>query len=287
VSLAPRIVVVHRRTELADLLARHGTRGQVEFFLSTRGRTLDEITRRDAADRAALATVSAAIPLDWRRGSVERDDLARFLFAPEDVVVVVGQDGLVANVAKYLAGQPVIGINPSPGVLAKHAPSEAARLLEAVADGVATVEARTMVEAVSDDGQRLVALNEVYIGHPGHQTARYRIAGERQASSGVLVGTGTGSTGWCRSVWQERGSRLALPAPTEPRLAWFVREAWPSPGTGVEHTEGSLTSQPLTIDVESDGLVVFGDGIEHDSVSLGWGQRLSVGLSHTTLSLVS
>ena len=145
-----------------------------------------------------------------------------------------------------------------------------------------------MVKAVSDDGQRLVVLNEVYIGHPGHQTARYRIAGvERQASSGVLVGTGTGSTGWCRSVWQERGSRLALPAPAEPRLVWFVREAWPSPGTGVEHSEGSLTSEPLTIDVESDGLAVFGDGIEHDSVSLGWGQQLSVGLSRTTLSLVS
>jgi hypothetical protein len=181
----------------------------------------------------------------------------------------------------------VIGINPSPGVLAKHAPSDAARLLQAVANNTAAVEARTMVEAVSDDGQRLVALNEVYIGHPGHQTARYRIANERQASSGVLVGTGTGSTGWCRSVWQERGSRLALPAPTEPRLVWFVREAWPSPGTGVEHTEGSLTSEPLTIDVESDGLAVFGDGIEHDSVSLDLGQRLSVGLSRTTLSLVS
>ncbi|WNV90506.1 NAD(+)/NADH kinase [Umezawaea sp. Da 62-37] len=288
-SLPPRIVVVHRRTELADLLARHGTRGQVDFFLSTRGRTLDEVTRRDAADQAALATVSAAIPLDWRRGGVERDDLARFLFAPEDVVVVVGQDGLVANVAKYLDGQPVIGVNPAPGgVLARHAPAAAGRLLRAVVDGTAVAEERTMVEAVSDDGQRLPALNEVYIGHPGHQTARYRIAGlERQASSGVLVGTGTGATGWCGSVWRERGSSVVLPSPTERRLAWFVREAWPSPGTGVECTEGSLTDSPLVIDVESDGLVVFGDGIEQDSVRLGWGQRVEIGRARTTLRLVN
>ena len=30
----------------------------------------------------------------------------------EDIVVVVGQDGLVANTLKYLQGQPVIAVNP-------------------------------------------------------------------------------------------------------------------------------------------------------------------------------
>ncbi|MET1074183.1 MAG: hypothetical protein ABWY11_16165, partial [Umezawaea sp.] len=97
----------------------------------------------------------------------------------------------------------------------------------------------------------------------------------------------TGATGWCGSVWRERGSAVVLPSPTERRLAWFVREAWPSPGTGVAHTEGSLTDSPLVIDVESDGLVVFGDGIEQDSVRLGWGQRVEVGPARTTLRLVN
>jgi hypothetical protein len=49
-------------------------------------------------------------------------DLDRFLLDPEDIVVAVGQDGLVANVAKYVQDQPVIGVNPepdrNPGVLA-------------------------------------------------------------------------------------------------------------------------------------------------------------------------
>jgi len=58
--------------------------------------------------------VLGAIPSDWRRARVDRADLDRFLFEPEDVVVAVGQDGLVANVAKYLTGQPVIGCNPDP-----------------------------------------------------------------------------------------------------------------------------------------------------------------------------
>ena len=287
-SLAPRVVLVHRRTELAELLARHGTRGQAEFFLRTRGRDLAEVTAADTAQRAALTAVSAAIPLDWRRGDVERGDLARFLFTPEDVVVVVGQDGLVANVAKYLDGQPVIGIAPGePGVMVRHPPDAAGELVRATGD----VERRTMVELTADDGQKLCALNEIYLGHASHQTARYRLGvgggrPERQASSGILVGTGTGATGWCRSVWQERASALSLPAPDEPRLVWFVREAWPSPSTGTSRTEGELTTSPLTIEVESDRLVAFGDGLEADTVALTRGQTATLSPAGRTVQLV-
>jgi hypothetical protein len=290
-SLPPRAVVVHRATELTELVARHGTRQQAGFFLTSRGRSLQELEQRHDSQQAALATVSAAIPLDWRRTVAERNDLDRFGFGPEDVVIAVGQDGLVANVAKYLDGQPVVGINPdpgrNPGVLVRHPPAATDKLLTTARSS----ESRTMVVARTDDGQRLLALNEVYVGHRSHQSARYRLITpdgfeERQSSSGILTGTGTGSTGWCRSVWQERNSRLALPAVTEPALCWFVREAWPSPVTGTTCTEGLLkATQQLTIVAESD-LVVFGDGIESDALTLSWGQRLEISTADTQLNLV-
>ncbi|MEV8457804.1 hypothetical protein AB0467_18895 [Streptomyces sp. NPDC052095] len=296
-SLAPRAVLVHRTTEYEELLARHGTHGQAAFFLTSRGRSIDEVALRHRRTRQALDDVAAAVPLQWRRSRVERADLDRFLFGPEDVVVVVGQDGLVANTAKYLAGQPVVGIDTdpgrNPGVLVRHRPGDAAALLRtAVAPGGAAEEL-TMVEAVADDTQRLLALNEIYLGPPGHQTARYRIgpdapgtATEAQASSGVLVGTGTGATGWLRSLWQERRSGLRLPAPTDDRLLWFVREAWPSPATGTSLVAGELgRGQGLRLTVESDRMTVFGDGMETDALELSWGQTVRLGISATSLRL--
>ncbi|MGW7547625.1 hypothetical protein ACWGKQ_41970 [Streptomyces sp. NPDC054770] len=299
-SLAPRAVLVHRTTEYEELVARHGTHGQAAFFLASRGRDMAEVAERHRRGRRALAEVASAVPLTWRQARVERADLDRFLFGPEDVVVVVGQDGLVANVAKYLDGQPVIGIDTdpgrNPGVLVRHRPEQAAVLLASVAATAAATGADelTMVEAVADDTQRLVALNEIYLGTAGHQTARYRLGLENdggvveaQASSGVLVGTGTGATGWLRSVWQERGARLPLPAPTEDRLLWFVREAWPSPATGTSLVAGELTaSAALTLTVESDRLIVFGDGIESDALELTWGQTVRVGACARRLRLV-
>ncbi len=296
-ALAPRVVLVHRRTELQELNARHGTLMQAAFFLKTRAQSMDVVEERDHATQSAIEAVHAATPVDWRRGMVERAELSRFLWAPEDVVVVVGQDGLVANVAKYLDGQPVIGINPNParnpGVLVPHPPEAAAKLIALAATPAVSghVEARTMVRGATDDGQQLTALNEIFMGDDSHQTARYTVTlpdgrEERQASSGVIVSTGTGATGWGRSIWQASHSQMQLPAPAESRLAWFVREAWPSPATGTELTEGEVVDGALTLTVESDRLVAFGDGIESDALSLAWGQRLSVAVAPQRLNLV-
>jgi NAD kinase len=188
----PRLVIVHRRTELQELLDRHATRGQAEFFLRTRGRSLQDVQERHDRITAALATVRAAIPSEWRQAEVERTDLSRFLLTPEDIIAVVGQDGLVANAAKYLNGQPVIGIDPepgaNPGVLVRHAPAAVAKLLNKAATAGPVqwncAELAT-VTAFLDDGQELSALNEVFIGHASHQSARYQPGGAHPSPSSV------------------------------------------------------------------------------------------------------
>ena len=293
-ALQPRAVVVHRTSELDALVAHHGTPGQAAFFLESRGRDLAEVAAAHEALEEALATVAADIPAEWRRVRVERADLPRFGFEPGDVVVAVGQDGLVANVAKYLTGQPVIGVDPQPGhhpgVLVRHGAEDVRDLLRRH-PGLPT-DSLAMVTARTDDGQQLTGLNEVFVGHASHQSARYTLVGgdgwrERQSSSGLLVGTGTGATGWCLSVARERRTADHLPDRRSSDLAWFVREAWPSPSTGADHTTGRLApTELLRVRAESD-LVVFADGMEGDALRLTWGQELAVGLAEGALHLVA
>ncbi len=294
-TIPPRAVVVTRPTDLEMLLLRHGTLAQARFFLESRGQAVQPVLDRARVQDEAVHAVSAAIPSSWRRARIQRSDLDRFLFEKDDVVIAVGQDGLVANVAKYLHGQPVIGVNPSKqlfdGVLVRHAPSHIVKLLDDAARGAACEE-RTMVQATTSDGQTLVALNEVYVGHRTHQSSRYRIGfsgqDERHSSSGLIVCTGTGSTGWARSVSMRRENCAPLPEPLSKDLTFLVREAWPSVVTGTAIVDGRFspgTALTITSEMNVDG-IVFGDGIEQDALELPFGQVLTVQASPIALHLV-
>jgi hypothetical protein len=295
-GLAPRVVVASRPTEWDQLLARHATAAQAGFFLETRSFDDSGVRRRDAGQEDALSLVSSAIPTAWRRARIDRSEFAGFLFEPEDIVVAVGQDGLVPNIAKYLDGQPVIGINPDPGrhegALVRFPVESIGAALEAVHAGRAVMEDRTMAEAALDDGRKLLALNEVFVGHRSHQSARYGLQAsgrhERQSSSGVIVSTGTGATGWARSISNDRGNSLPLPGSTERTLIWFVREAWPSVASGASLTSGLLEerSELLIVSEMDEGGVAFGDGIEQDWIPLSFGQELRVRVSSRVLRLV-
>lgn len=289
-----RAVLVVRETDYELLLARHATPGQARFVLESRGQRLEEVEARHHAFRAVLARARASVPAEWRQALVKRGDLDRFLFEPDDVVVAVGQDGLVANVAKYLSIQPVIGINPLPdlydGVLARLRVEHLAALLPASAAGAVPVERRTMVQAVLEDGARLFALNEIFVGHRGHQSARYRIeAGgddEEHASSGVIVASGTGATGWARSIAE--ATRLELPlAPEERAVGYWVREPFPSIATATRLRAGKLTDAPLTVTSRMhEGGVIFADGIEQDFLAFDWGRTVRISTAERVLTLV-
>ena len=292
-----RVVVVTRPTPLELLIHRYGTYGQARFYLASRGQDITWLEANHERVSQGLAQAIAAIPENQTYVRVSRDDLDRFLFAPDDHVMMVGQDGLVPNVAKYLNGQVALGVNPDPssydGVLCRHAPSNVASALSwSPGQAGFRIEQRVLAEATLDNGQTLLALNELFIGHASHQSARYRLKlggrSERHSSSGVIVSTGTGVSGWARSIVGQRHIEAPLPGPEEPRLAWFVREPWPSVTTQATLDFGQAgAGLVLEIDSEmSDGGVIFADGIETDRIDFHAGRSVRIQESARRLRLL-
>lgn len=298
VARKPRAVIVTRKSLYTLLIERHGTVGQAAFYLKSRGEYFAPYEESHQRLEQSLAVVDGVLAPDQRRTRVDRDELDRFLFAPDDLIIIVGQDGLVPNVAKYLRGQPVIGVNPDPdrydGILCAHRPAHVKDVLSWLQSGNDRfhTQRHAMASAMREDGQRLLALNEVFVGHRTHQSARYRlIVGERverQSSSGLICSTGTGATGWARSICTQRKINQPLTSPQARSLAWYVREPFPSVASKIGLNFGVLTDEKsLKIVSEmSDHGVMFADGIETDYVEFVSGQSVEIRLAEETLNLI-
>jgi hypothetical protein len=178
-------------------------------------------------------------------------------------------------------------------VLVRHPPGAAGDLLSMFARGALRCEERTMVRARLGDGQTLLALNEVFVGHRSHQSARYHLVfgaqHERHSSSGLIVATGTGATGWAKSISHDRRSAPALPGPLDAELAFLVREAWASVTTGDSLAGGRIApGEALVVTSEmNEGGTVFGDGIEADRLDLPFGQTVEIGRAEQSMRLAA
>src|SRR5947208_10744316 len=203
-----RIVIVTKRTQLQDLLERFVTEAQARFYLEHMGLSFSDYEEAHAAYTSALETLVSSMPSTPRHILVDRTLLPMFAFDERDLVITLGGNGLVVNVAKYLDGQPIFAVNPDPrrhdAILVPFRIQDVDKLVQSCLDGRMKVEEVTMAEARLNDGQSLLAFNDLFIGRRDHASARYRIEfdgnAEEQSSSGIIVSTGAGSTGWLKSV---------------------------------------------------------------------------------------
>lgn len=284
-----KIILVTRRTRLQELVARYNTVEQARFQAEHLGMDFSDFLEEDRVYQHAITAVADPLQRHGKLQRLDRGFLPNFLFPPECLVVVVGQDGLVANTLKYLDGQPVLAINPDParweGVLLPFQVGDLARLLPDVLQGRRSTREITMARATLSDGQTLLAVNDLFIGVRSHVSARYEIAlsdqKERQSSSGVIVSTGLGSTGWLRSVLTGAHAVTGKDADRSMHevrtrgIAWDcrelvfnVREPYPSRSTGAELAFGRIPSGvPLRIrSLMPENGVIFSDGIEADGL---------------------
>jgi NAD kinase len=203
-----KLILVIRETRLEDLKARFNTVAQARFYVEHLGGDFRDYENEDTVYRAAVDQARRELEQLGRLQVVHRKLVPNFIFGPGDVAVTLGQDGLVANTLKYLDGQPLIGLNPDParydGQLLPFQVKDLAKIVPDVFRGSRPTKAVTMAEAALNNGQRLFAVNDLFVGPQSHGSARYTLrhdgCDERQSSSGVIVSTGLGSTGWFSSL---------------------------------------------------------------------------------------
>ena len=301
-----RIVLVTRKTRLDELIERFNTRAQAKFYIEHAGGDFSAyLTEHDAYQRS-LEVVRRSVETGLKIQIMDRALVTTYVFAKSDVVVTLGQDGLVANTAKYVGGQPILGVNPDAdrfdGILLPFQPADLRPNLERTLMGKARARAVTLAEAKLKDGQRLIAFNDLFIGAQTHVSARYRIVyndqTENHSSSGIIVSTGAGSTGWLSSIFNETSGIVSFLGGTpvkpmrmeweEPRLLFVVREPFVSrhsqanivAGAIVPHAALALESQMPT------GGVIFSDGVEADHLDFNSGAIANIGIAPEKANLI-
>ena len=312
-----KIVLVTRPTRLAELVIRFNTVSQAKFYVEHQGADFSDYLREDETYHRALTEAETALGEVGLVQIVDRSFLPNFVFAPEDTVATLGQDGLVANTLKYLDGQPVVGVNPDPerwdGRLLPFRVRDLAKLMPEVVLRKRSTRSVTMAKATLNNGQTLYGVNDLFIGPKTHTSARYFIrqgkAGEAHSSSGVIVSTGMGATGWLKSLLTGAGAVATAvgnrdrntpmqPGCYEKAVAGFkwesdylyytVREPFPTRTTGTSLVFGRVTSDtPLILESQmAENGVIFSDGIEQDFLEFNSGTQAVIGIAEKKGALV-
>ena len=303
------VIIVTRKTELDDLVARFNTKTQARFYLEQAGQSFDDIQAAHDKHQAVLSSVRKAVPNRIKSQLIDRELVPRFMFGNDDLVITVGQDGLVSNTAKYLAGQPILAVNPDPerfdGILLPFTAQTIEQQLYATLHGHTDTKQITLAQAQMADGQSLLAFNDFFVGVSSHVSARYQIEigdrRENQSSSGIIVSTGAGSTGWLQSIYagaagviEALGGQVIPPA-NGGRLDWdsehlvySVREPFPSKATQANIAHGVFTDETplkITSHMATNG-IIFSDGVEADYLEFDSGAELTLSTAPTKASLI-
>ena len=293
-----KLMLIKRSTRLEELIARFNTLNQARFYIEHLGADFSDYEIEHQQYMNSLKQTEMQLRRLGLVHVLDRVFLPNFIFGRDDIIVVVGQDGLVANTLKYLDEQPVIAVNPDPGrwdgVLLPFKVEDVATIVsEVFLHGRGYCEI-TMAKAQLNDGLTLYGVNDLFIGPKSHVSARYEIKigtqSEQQSSSGIIVSTGLGSTGWLKSILAgARGIGFALggtiPANHLENFSWesdylyyTVREPFPSKFSEAILVFGKITeTAPLTlISQMPENGVIFSDGIEADFLEFNSGAQATI-----------
>src|SRR5690554_5126658 len=161
-------IIVKNKTRLESLIERFNTKAQAKFYIESLGGNFDDYELEHEIFQTSLNSLQTQLSRIVKNKTVERIYLPSFIFSEKNLIVVIGQDGLVANTAKYSKGCPIIAVNPDKarydGVLLPFDTSDFVLGVENVLANKYVSKIMRFAEAKLNDGQRLLAFNDLFIG---------------------------------------------------------------------------------------------------------------------------
>jgi len=298
-------IIIKNKTRLELLVERFNTKAQAKFYIERLGGDFDDYEIENDIFQNALQSLQLQLSKVIKNKIVERNFVSSFIFSENQLIVVIGQDGLVANTAKYSKNIPIIAVNPDKerydGVLLPFDISNFIGGVENVISNKYISKTMRFAEAKLNDGQRLLAFNDLFIGASTHVSAKYKITYsnniEEQSSSGLIVSTPAGSTGWLSSVFNmsygitnmfEKNLKPKRPKLKDNELLFVVREPFQSVRTQIGITSGIIKSHNNLI-IESlmpTNGVIFSDGVESDFLRFNSGSICTIGIAKETAKIV-
>lgn len=296
-----QLIIVRSATYLETLIEKFNSKAQAKFYLERSGKNFSEIEQAHERFYESLNGLKASLDVAEKFKIIDRTFLPNYIFTKNDFIIGFGQDGLVANIAKYANTQPILGLNPDPiqydGILLPFTSLSRGRL-NGLLNGEFNIRNVVMAKAEFNDGQSLLAFNDFFIGPKSHTSARYKISyndiSEHQSSSGIIVSTGIGSTGWMSSISNMvnsiSGGNISLPIKSNSKQLFFaVREPFLSKTSEINISHG-LISNKRKLRIESrmiDNGVLFSDGIESDFIPFNIGSTVEISIAKEKACLVS
>lgn len=299
-------IIVKNKTRLEALIERFNTRAQAKFYIERLGGNFLDYEMEDEVFHNSLDSLQSQLSKVIKHKVVDRAYLPSYIFSEKNMIVVIGQDGLVANTAKYSQERPIVAVNPDKqrydGILLPFDTTNFIAGVESVLSNKYRSRKVNFAEACLNDGQRLLAFNELFIGASSHVSARYRISfnenTEEQSSSGIIVSTQAGATGWLSSVFNmaygvaslfEKEMKPKHPKLKDDQLLFAVREPFKSIRTQTNIAIGMINNRNM-LRIESlmpTGGIVFSDGIESDFLHFNSGTIATIGIANETANLVN
>ncbi len=308
-----KVIIITKKTWLEELIEKFNTKSQAKFYIEHMGGSFEDYEDAHKKYYESLEKIKKLISLEFKYQIIEKSFLPNFLFGPNNLIVPVGQDGLVINTAKYLDKQLIVAVNPDPsrfdGVMIPFTVKGLPVALQKVVADEHKVIQITMAQAKLNNGQTLYGVNDLFIGHKSHGSARYTINNndifEKQSSSGIIISTGAGSTAWFKSIiigavgivnkFRKYNTYIDPPTEDDYRFPWdasylyySVREPFVSKISSANLIFGQIYSgESLFIESNMpENGVIFSDGIQEDFLEFNSGTVAEIGVADKKANLV-